>query len=228
MTFACLSVATASSAACAASAGKAKRVCGTASRFAAAASRGADHAARSDTIEHAVTRRARRGGRTIRPPRLGRLRQRDQQRRLGKGKPQRLLAEVGERGRAHALEIAAERSERDISIERSRLADVALDLERPRNLPELGRDCALGPRLDQPRDLHGQCRAARHHMAAHKPLRAGANESAKVDAIVLIKPPVLIGDEHRDVARIDVMRGRRQPPAPVWQSEGPSSRPRDR
>ena len=58
-------------------------------------------------------------------------------------------------------------------------------------------------------------------MAAHKPLRAGANERAKVDAIVLIKPPVLIGDEHGDIAWIDVMRGRRQPPAAVWQSEGP-------
>ena len=182
---------------------------------------GADHAARGDAVEHAVARRARRLWRAIRPPRFGRLRQRDQQRRLGDGQPQRLLAEIGERGRAHALEIAAERSQREITVERSRLADVALDLERPRDLPELGGDRALGPRLDQPRDLHGQGRAARHHMAAHQPLRAGANERAKVDAVMLIKPPVLIGDEHRDIARIDVMRGRRQPPAAIGQSEGP-------
>ncbi len=58
-------------------------------------------------------------------------------------------------------------------------------------------------------------------MAARQPLRPGANERAKVDAVVLVKPAVLIGDEHRDVARIDVMRRRRQPPAPVGQSERP-------
>ena len=175
-------------------------------------------ATRSSTRSRAARADVRR---TIRPARFGRLRQRDQKRRLRDGQPQRLLAEIGERGRPHALEIAAERRQREITIERSRLADVALDLERPRDLPELGCDCALGPRLDEPRDLHRQGRAARHHVAAHKPLRAGANERAKVDAIVLIKPPVLIGDEHRDVARIDVMRGRRQPPASVGQSEGP-------
>ena len=58
-------------------------------------------------------------------------------------------------------------------------------------------------------------------MAAHQPLRASANERAKVDAVVLIEPAVLIGDQHREIARIDLMRGRRQTPAPVGQSEGP-------
>ena len=182
---------------------------------------GADEAARGDAVEHAVARRARDLRRTIRPARFGRLRQRDQKRRLRDGQPQRLLAEIGERGRAHALEIAAKGSEREITVERSWLADVALDLERARDLPEFGGDRALGPRLDQPRDLHRQGRAAGHHMAARQPLRAGANERAKIDAVVLVKPAVLIGDEHRDVARIDVMRGRRQPPASVGQSERP-------
>ena len=41
------------------------------------------------------------------------------------------------------------------------------------------------------------------------------------ETVMLEKPPVLISDEHRDVARIDVMRGRRQSPASVGQSEGP-------
>jgi hypothetical protein len=116
---------------------------------------GPDEAARRDPVEHAVPRGARLSCRMIRAACFGRLRQRDQQRSLGQSELQRLFAEIGERGRAHALEIAAERRQREITIEGSRLADGALDLERPRNLPELGADRALGPWLDQPRDLHG-------------------------------------------------------------------------
>jgi len=33
--------------------------------------------------------------------------------------------------------------------------------------------------------------------------------------------PVLIGDQHREIARIDVVGRRRQPPAPVGQGERP-------
>ena len=221
MTLACLSAATASSAACAASAGKGSRACGTGSRFAACGVVGADEAARGDAVEHAVARRARCGGRAIRPPRFRRLRQRDQQRRLGEGELERLLAEIGERRRPHAFEIAAEGSEGEISIERALSADLALDLQRAGDLPEFGGDCALGPRLDQPRDLHSQRRTAGDHMAADQPLRAGANEGANVDAVVLVEPAVLVGDEHREIARIDVVRGRRQAPAPIGQGEGP-------
>ena len=50
----------------------------------------------------------------------------------------RLLAEIGERGRAHALEIAAERRQRQIAVEHAVLADRALDLPGARHLPELG------------------------------------------------------------------------------------------
>ena len=46
---------------------------------------GADDAARGDAVEHAVARGARALRRTIGPPRFRRLRQRDQQRRLGDG-----------------------------------------------------------------------------------------------------------------------------------------------
>ena len=58
-------------------------------------------------------------------------------------------------------------------------------------------------------------------MAAHQPLRAGANEGAKVDPVVLVEAPVLVGDKHRKVARINVMRGRRQTPAPVRKGKRP-------
>ena len=143
MTFACRSAATASSAACAASVGKAKSRFRNRLALRRRGVGGADHPPRGDAIEHAVPRGARDLRRTIRPARFRRLRQRDQKRGLRDGQPQRLLAEIGERGRSHALEIAAERSQREVTVERSRLADVALDLERSRNLPELGcRLCA--------------------------------------------------------------------------------------
>ncbi len=53
----------------------------------------------------------------------------------------------------------------------------------------------------------------------HEPLPGRAKKRAEVDAAVLIEAPVLVGDEHRDIARIDVVGRRRQPPTPVRQSE---------
>ena len=159
------------------------------------------------------------------PPRLGRLRQRHQQRRLGDRQLQRLLAEIGERGRARAFEIAAEGSEREVAIKHAFLADLALDLERARDLPQLGDERALRPRLDEPGDLHGQGRAAADHMAAREPLRAGADQRARIDAAMVVESGILIGDEHREIARIDVVRGRRQAPAPVGQRERPEQPP---
>src|SRR5260370_406988 len=89
------------------------------------------------------------------------------------------------------------------------------------DLPQLGGQRALPARLDQSRDLHGQRRTAGHDVAANQPLPGRAHKRARVDAAMLIEPPVLIGDKHRQIARIDVMRRRRQAPAPVRQGEGP-------
>ncbi len=58
-------------------------------------------------------------------------------------------------------------------------------------------------------------------MAAPEPLPGRARERAQVHAAMVIEAPVLVGDEHGEIARIDIMRRRRQPPAPVRQSEGP-------
>jgi len=58
------------------------------------------------------------------------LRQRDQQRRLAKRQPLRLLAEIGDRGGADAFEIAAERRQRQIEIEDFVLAELLFELNR--------------------------------------------------------------------------------------------------
>ena len=146
---------------------------------------GADDPPLRDAREHPVAGGARRRRETVRAARLGRLRQRDEQRRLGDAELERLLAEPGERGGAHALEIAAEGRHRQIAVEDAGLADRPLDLARARDLPQLRRDRPLGARLDQARDLHRQRRAARDDMAAPEPLpapRAGARAHRRRDA----------------------------------------------
>ena len=100
---------------------------------------GADDPARRDPLEHAVPGRARCLTESVGPPRLRRLRQRDEQRRLADRELQRLLAEIGERRRPHTLEISPERRDGEVPVEHAGLADRALDLERASDLPQLRR-----------------------------------------------------------------------------------------
>ncbi len=57
-------------------------------------------------------------------------------------------------------------------------------------------------------------------MAAPHPLQGRAQKRARVDPAMLPESPVLVSDEHREIARIDVVGRRRQPPAAVRQGEG--------
>ena len=115
--------------------------------------------------------RARRLGIAIRAPLFGRLRQRHQQRRLADRQPPRLLAEVGERRRAHAFEIAAERREPQIETQDLVLATAAASsCSAPAaSGAACRRPCARGAPSQQARDLHGERRAARDDAAvAHE------------------------------------------------------------
>ena len=51
------------------------------------------------------------------------------------------------------------------------------------------------------------------------PLPAGAQERARVDAVMRLEARILVGDQHRDIAWVDVVRRRRQAPAPVGHGE---------
>ena len=126
----------------------------------------ADDPARRDPVEHAGASDPRRVREALRAPRLRRLRQRHQQRRLADRQLARLLAEIGERGGAHAFEIAAERRQRQIAVEHAVLGDAVLDLPGAGDLPQLGGEVAVVARFDQPRHLHRQRRAAGDDMAA--------------------------------------------------------------
>ena len=90
---------TACSAIWAASMGKSRRAVGTGSRLAATASSSAARPRRPAGRAPCRGCAARRGRIAVGAARLGRLRQRDQQSRLGGGQPRRLLAEIGQASR---------------------------------------------------------------------------------------------------------------------------------
>src|SRR5262249_22804125 len=80
-------------------------------------------------LEHAIARLAHRAARPVGATPLRRLRQRDQHGGLAKRQAARFLAEIGERGRANALEIAAIGCKAQIKREYLVLGQGALDLE---------------------------------------------------------------------------------------------------
>ncbi|MGX1012254.1 hypothetical protein AB7M69_006611 [Bradyrhizobium japonicum] len=177
---------------------------------------GADHVLRNHAVEHAVTGFTCGLGIAIEPARLRRLRQRHQQRGFRQRQALRLLAEIGDRGRADAFEIAAIGREREIEVEDIGLAHAALDLDRAYDLAQLGIERALSPRLHQARKLHADGRAAGDDVAARRELQCGAPESERVKTVMRVEALVLIGEQQLEIGRIDVGLGiDRQPPAAV-------------
>ena len=159
--------------------------------------------------------------RAIGPAHFRRLRDRDQHRGLAERKAPRLLAEIGERCGARAFEIAAVGREAEIEREDLVLGQRALELHRAHRLAQLGEEGAVGARLEQPRDLHGDGRAARHDAAVRDELHGSARDRERIDADVLAEALVLVGDQQVEIARIDVGHGRGQPPAAVRRRVGP-------
>ena len=149
------------------------------------------------------------------PPRFGRLRQRHQQGGFRHGQPLRLLAEPGERGRAHAFEIAAIGRQRQVAFEDLALGQPPLDLQGAEHLPQLAGEAAAFARLDQPRKLHRQRRAAGDDVAVAGELAGGAHHRHGIDARMVAEALVLVGDQHLDELRIDLVEadGSRQRPS---------------
>ena len=94
-------------------------------------------AGRDDAREHAVAGGFGACGVAVGAAPLRRLRQGDEQRRLGRVQPARLLAEIGERGGAHALDVAAIGGERQVELEDLVLGERPLQSERGQHLVEL-------------------------------------------------------------------------------------------
>ena len=151
---------------------------------------------------------------TVWPSRLGRLRDRDQQCGFAEREPSRLLAEIGMRGRAHAFQVAAVGGEREIEREDVVLGELALELDGPHGLAQLRAERAVGARLEQARDLHGERGTARDDAPVRDELERRA-ATASGSTPLVVEALVLVGDQQIEVTRIDVFHGRGQPPAAV-------------
>ena len=72
----------------------------------------------------------------------------------------------------------------------------------------------------QPRHLHGDGRAARQRAPVAQQQPSGPADRQRIDAVVAAEALVLEGDQHGEVARIDLLHLRRQAPAAVGRRVG--------
>ncbi len=114
----------------------------------------------------------------------------------------RLLGEIGKAGGAHAFEIAAERGQGEIKREDIVLAEAPLQTERLTHLDQLCRQGARPP-FQQAHRLHRQRRGAGNDATAERELAQRAQCRDRVDPRVLGEAPVLGGDQHAAVDRVD-------------------------
>ena len=170
-------------------------------------------AGRRHAVEHAVARGAGRIREAVRPAEFRRLRQRHQQGRFGKREFSRFFAEIGQRRRAHAFQIAAIGCQREIERQDLRLAQRMLDLEGAHDLAQFCGDGAMFARLQQARHLHGQRRAAGDDVARGDELERRARHGDRIDAVMVVEALVLVCEQKLEEARIDILRRCRQPPA---------------
>ena len=104
-----------------------------------------------------------------------------------------LLAEVGERGGAHAFEVAAEGGEAEIEPQNGVLGQLALQRQRAQRLAQLAGTRALVLAGQQAGDLHGQRRAAGNDACMPHEQPAGAADRVRVHAVVGPETLVLEG-----------------------------------
>jgi hypothetical protein len=162
--------------------------------------------------QHGVARGAGPLGVAVRPPRLRPAGDCDQQRGLRRVERPRRSAEPGERAGLHPLQIAAHRGEGQPDAEDLVLREPRVELEGAQALHGLAAQGAR-PRLQQPRRLHRQGRAAGDHPAARpRPLPGGTGKGERVHAGVQAEAAVLGGDEHLDEVRRQVGGGCREAP----------------
>ena len=171
-------------------------------------------------LQHAVARDTRRARIAVGAAPLGRLRQRDEQGGLADRQPARLLAEIGERRRAHALDVAAERRQPQVQREDLRLGQMVLEPQGADDLAHLGAAGALVVALDEAGHLHGQRGGAGNDAAVLDELHGGARQRAHVDAAVIVEALVLEGHEHGEIALVDVGGFDGKAPAAVRRGEG--------
>ena len=183
---------------------------------------GRDAAGRGDAVEHAVARaraRPRPSGRA--GAASGDCGSATSSAASRERQPARLLAEIGERGGADAFEIAAIGRERQIEREHLVLAQAAARARsRARSGAAWRRACARrAARAAAPPAWSGSSRRRRcgrwsSHCKAARASASGSTPAMRAEALVLV------GEQHLEKARIDVVERRRQPPAAVRRRVG--------
>ena len=97
----------------------------------------------------------------------------------------------------------------------------AFELDRAHDLPQLCVQRPLAPRLHQPRQLHGDRRAAGHDVAGGDKLNAARPSASGSTPGCGVEAAVLIGQQQFEIGRIDAgFRIGRQPPAAVGHGIG--------
>ncbi len=152
------------------------------------------------------------------PPR--RARQRRQQGDLSQREPFRLLAEVEPRRRPDPLDVAAVGSQVQVQLQDLVLGKSPFELKGAEALADLGRE-RPGPRLGHARDLHGDGRGARHHLAASQVRPRRPHHRQAVDAGMPVEPPVLRGHQRLRQLRRQLREADRKTPAVVRRQEEP-------
>ena len=179
----------------------------------------------ASAVEHTVARVARRIRRAIRPPRLGRLRQRHQQRGFAERKAARLLAEPGQRSGTNPFDIAAIGRKVKVKGEDLVLAERALELDRAHDLAQLGGEVALARGSSR----RATCMVSVEPPDTMRPFVAswpgGARQRQRVDPVMGAEAPVLVGKQEVEQARVDIGRGHGQAPAAFQGRIGPQQPP---
>ncbi len=179
---------------------------------------GIDQPRRDEKIEHTVARRAGSFWMTIRPTRFRRLRQRDQKRHLGIVQPLRIALEVSAAGCTDAFEIAAIGRHRQVRRQHLSFGEPALDLNRADDLNQFRADRAR-PWLQQPRQLHGDRRAALRDHAGARVRNTRARQRDGIDAGMQPEALVFDGDEPPLKLGIDFVEPRFEAPRALARRE---------
>lgn len=148
---------------------------------------------------------------TIGPLAFGRLRQRDEKGRLRKIDGIGVLAEIGERGGAHAFKIAAEGRKREIDRKDLVFRIALFELDGAHHLEQLCADAARA-RLQQSRGLHGERGRSGNNMPGTHILQRRAEDGGGIDTEMGIEALVFIGLEEFEIARVHIARIGLEPP----------------
>ena len=160
-------------------------------------------------------------GVTIRAQARGRLRQRHQHRAFGKIERFRFLVEIGQRGRTHAFQIAAEGRQREIDRKDLVFRIALFELHGAHHLERLGDQPARTPRPQQPRSLHGERGRAGNDATRTEILRGGTDNRGGIDAEMLVEMLVLVCLENLQVARVHIAHLGLETPVAILRQERP-------